>query len=232
MNRFSVLADTQGNDDEEEELGKTSFQNLLDNKKQGEKEVPQSVFPYHKDLLFGTVHNDKDPFDHKDNSIEFIYYNLNHHGFGFLLHEDLEEIELDLLVIASWSNLWSLHGKADQFANKDTIEVLSIHHDTQAMFASVLPSEDGGEIPKPTFLEATCKGQLHYTSPHQQIDLSEREDEGTIEYQYSLSIPGCVLKHCKKHPLINGTGYSGAILSDTPTFLTCQVYVGLPCMVS
>jgi hypothetical protein len=66
---------------------------------------------------------------------------------------------------------------------KIPIEVLSIHHDPQAMFASVLPSEDGGEIAKPTFLEATCKGQLHCTSPLQEIDLSTREVEGTIEYE-------------------------------------------------
>jgi hypothetical protein len=69
-------------------------------------------------------------------------------------------------MIASWSILWSIHGKTDQFQNKDTIEVLSIHHDTQAMFASVQPSEDGGEIAKPTFLEATCKAQLCCTHPH------------------------------------------------------------------
>jgi hypothetical protein len=60
-------------------------------------------------------------------------------------------------MIASWNILQSLPGKTDQFPNKDTINVLSNHHDTQAMFAPVLPSEDGGEIVKPTFLEATCK---------------------------------------------------------------------------
>jgi hypothetical protein len=48
---------------------------------------------------------------------------------------------------------------------------------------SVLPTEDGGEIDKPTFLEATCKLRLHRTSPHQEIDLSKRDVEGTIEYQ-------------------------------------------------
>jgi hypothetical protein len=56
---FCVLAETQGNDDKEEE------------------ELPQSAFPYRKDLLFGTDHNDKVPFDHKDRSIEFICDNLN-----------------------------------------------------------------------------------------------------------------------------------------------------------
>ncbi len=41
------------------------------------------------------------------------------------------------------------------------------------MFVSVLPSEDGGEIDKPTFLE----------SLHQEIDHCKREGEETIQYQ-------------------------------------------------
>jgi hypothetical protein len=77
------LADTQGNDDEEEELGKAAFQNMKDNKKDEEEELPQSAFPYHKDLLFGMDHNEKVPFDHKDKSIEFICDNLNLMGLGF-----------------------------------------------------------------------------------------------------------------------------------------------------
>jgi hypothetical protein len=155
---FCVLADTQGNHDKEEELGEAAFQNMKDDKKEEEEEeIPQSAFSYHKDLLFGMDHNDKVPFDHKDKSIEFIFANLNHHGFGFLLHEDLDEIQLNLLMITSWSILQPHHGKMDQFPNKETFNVLSNHQDTQAMFVSVLPSEDGGEIDKPTFLEATCK---------------------------------------------------------------------------
>jgi hypothetical protein len=42
--------------------------------------------------------------------------------------------------------------------------------------------------------------RLHRTSPHWEIDLSKRGVERTIEYQYLLSIPGCVLKHSRKHP--------------------------------
>jgi hypothetical protein len=66
---------------------------------------------------------------------------------------------------------------------------------------------------------------LHCTSPHWEIDLSKRDIEGTIEYQYSLSIPGCIPKHRRKHPLIHGTGYSGATLSDTPNFLAYVQYM-------
>jgi hypothetical protein len=73
--------------------------------------------------------------------------------------------------------------------------------------------------------QATCKLRLCCTSPHQEIDLSKRDVEGSIEYQYSLSIPGCIPKHHRKHPLIHRTGYSGAILSDMPTFLAYVEYM-------
>jgi hypothetical protein len=43
---FCVLAETQGHDDKEKE------------------ELPHSAFPYCKDLLLGTDHNDKVSFDH------------------------------------------------------------------------------------------------------------------------------------------------------------------------
>jgi hypothetical protein len=61
-------------------LGERSFQNLKDDKKEDEEELPQFAFPYHKDLLFGMDHNDKVTFDWKDKSIEFICDNLNHPG--------------------------------------------------------------------------------------------------------------------------------------------------------
>jgi hypothetical protein len=128
-------------------------------------------------------------------------------------------------MIASWSIIWQLHGKNDQIPNKDTIDVLSNYQDTQAMFVSVLATEDGREVDKPTFLEATCKLRLHCTCPHREIDFSKRDIEGTIEYQYSLSIPGCIPKHHRKCPLIHGTGYSGVILSHTPTFLSYVEYM-------
>ncbi len=44
------------------------------------------------------------------------------------------------------------------------------------MFVSVLPSEDGGEIDKPT----SCN---YATSLHQEIDHCKREGEETIQYQ-------------------------------------------------
>ena len=92
-------------------MGETSLQNKKDNKKDDEEELPQSAFPYHKHLLFGTDHHDKVPFDCTDKSIHFICHNLNCHGLGFLLCKDLGEIQLDLLMIASWSILQQIHGK-------------------------------------------------------------------------------------------------------------------------
>ena len=60
-------------------------------------------------------------------------------------------------MIASWSIFQQIHEKADQFPNKNTIEVLSNHHYTKNVFCYVLPGEDGGEMAEPSFLGATCK---------------------------------------------------------------------------
>jgi hypothetical protein len=91
------------------------------------------------------------------------------------------------------------------------------------MFVSVLPSEDGGEIDKPTFLDARCKLQLCHKSPSRDWPLQKR---GWRNYTVPMiSIPGCILKHHRKHPLINGTGYSRAVLLDMPTFLAYVKYM-------
>jgi hypothetical protein len=53
----------------------------------------------------------------------------------------------------------------------------------------------------------------------------DRQVEWAVEHQYSLSISGCVPNHHRKCPLINGTGYCGAIHSDMPTFLAYVKYM-------
>jgi hypothetical protein len=78
------LADTQGNDDKEEELGETAFQNLKDNEKEEEEEaLPQSAFPYHKDLLFGMDHNDKVPLTIKTRQLSLFVTTSIVMGLGF-----------------------------------------------------------------------------------------------------------------------------------------------------
>jgi hypothetical protein len=77
-----VLADTQGNNDKEEELGKAAFQNVQDNKKE-EEEFPQSAFPYCKDLLFGTDHNDKSHLIIKTSQLSLFVTTSIIMGLGF-----------------------------------------------------------------------------------------------------------------------------------------------------
>jgi hypothetical protein len=45
------------------------------------------------------------------------------------------------------------------------------------------------------------------------------EDEGAVEYQYSLPILGCLPKHCRKRPVISGSGFMVTILFDTDMLL-------------
>ena len=68
---FCVLAETQGNDDKEEE------------------ELPQSAFTYHKDLLFGTDHNDKVHLIVKTNQLSLFVTTSIIMGLGFFCMRSL-----------------------------------------------------------------------------------------------------------------------------------------------
>ena len=84
----------------------------------GDTKLPASALPYHKDLLFASDYQDVHPFDCTDDLIEFVCHHLCHHGFDFLLGEDLDEFQLDLLMIAAWSILCPLHNPASKKPNQ------------------------------------------------------------------------------------------------------------------
>jgi hypothetical protein len=67
------------------------------------RELSASVFPYQKNLLHGSDHYRKYPFDYTNESIEFVCRELRRHGFGFLMDDtELDPYQLDLLMITSW----------------------------------------------------------------------------------------------------------------------------------
>jgi hypothetical protein len=134
-------------------------------------ELPANAFLYRKDLMFGSDHREKVPFDRTDQSIEFICCELHRHGFGFLLDEDLDEHQLDLFMIASWAILRNIRGKPHQYPNNLTLEVLSQHDKTQEIFASIA-NEDGGTAMVPSYLEAFCKTHLSRSLPSRDINFT------------------------------------------------------------
>jgi hypothetical protein len=71
-----VLAETEGNNDDEEE------------------ELPQSAFPYHKDLLFGTDHNDKSHLIVKTSQLSLFVTTSIIMGLGFFCTRTLMRFSL------------------------------------------------------------------------------------------------------------------------------------------
>jgi len=188
----------------------------LEEDKSEETQLPAAAFPYRKDLLLGADHREKNPFDRTDESIEFVCAQLRHHGLDFLLDEDLDEHQLDLLMISSWSILRQLHGKSNQYPSNDTLRLLSTHEETRIIFSSV--RNDDAVTIAPSFLEITCKSRLRRTIPSRDIDFAAIDIEEPVQYQYSLPIPSCLPKHRRKRPAISGNGYTGAVLSDSDTY--------------
>jgi hypothetical protein len=174
-------------------------------------------------LLFGSNLQETNPFHCTNDSIEFVFHHLHCHGIGFLLSEDLDEFQLDLLVmITLWSVLHHLHDpehdKPDQYPSDNTVGILSKEEGTAILLSST--TNDDGPNAAPSFLETACKNHLHHTVPSCNIDfIAINQDEEPVHYQYSLPIPGCLSKHHWKCPAISGRGYMGAILSNTETFL-------------
>ena len=148
----------------------------------GDGKLPASAFPYRKDLLFGSDHRERNPFDCTDASIEFVLHHLRLHGFGFLLSEDLDELQLDLLMVSSWRILRPLHGKPDQYPSKPTVDILSMQQRTQILFSPI--TNDDGDNHLPSFLEMTCSNEgCRYDWVMTLFNSSEEdevEDEGSL----------------------------------------------------
>lgn len=103
-----------------------------------------------------------------------------------------------------------------------------MHDGTKLFFSSVRQAHDGASARElPTFVEASCKTRLRRTIPSREVDLNSQKMDtlDSVQYQYSLSIPGCMPKHHRKRPVIAGSKYTGAILSDADTFLAYMEYM-------
>jgi hypothetical protein len=54
-----------------------------------------------------------------------------------------------------------------------------------------------------------------------QIDAgTEPEEVSLVCYQHLLDLEGCLPKQCHQKPKVKGSGFTGAVLSDSATFLS------------
>jgi hypothetical protein len=188
-------------------------------------QLPVSAFPYRKDLMFGNDHSNRYPFPQDDQSIEFVCRHLCFHGFGFLLETSLDAFQLDHLMITSWGILCPLKKLSNPYPSKDALQ--TICSDTEVINAIVDEDDDDDDDPKQSSVEETCKVILPRELPSREIDTKDAEssDNEHVKHQRLLTIFGCIPKHCQKKPVVKGSGYTGAVLSDMPTFTALVEYL-------
>jgi hypothetical protein len=58
-----------------------------------DQQLLESSFPYMDALLYGTDHNQNQPFECTDASIEFVCHHLCLHGFGFVLDAQVDSYQ-------------------------------------------------------------------------------------------------------------------------------------------
>lgn len=185
------------------------------------KVLPPSAFPFRSDLLFGSDHKDKNCFDRTDESISFVCKHLRLHGFGFILeHDALDVYQLDLLMVSTWAILRLMEDKKE-YPSESTLEDLLL----QPEFKDIIPSDllDDDETNEDTSspVESSCLSNLPREIPDKVVDPNGSHDTTlTAETNHpSLPIHGTVEKHRRKKPKVKGSGYTGAVLSDTDTFV-------------
>ena len=225
-----ITAGTQPNDDEpmarsDDELHQEDDE-LVDKEPESNQPLPPSAFPYYKDLLFfkdqktaerqSEAKNEKkkikkSPFDRSDSSIEWLCTHLHRHGLGCLLKEDPDELQLERLVIEAWAVLGPLKdSNADPYPSEDFL--LGLQLDNDLLFRDVHTTP-----PTSSQLEQSCKEKLRR--------MQKNAHDEMIPYDFSIPVPGCVSKHRRQRPNIPGMGYTGAILSDLPTFVAFIEYL-------
>jgi hypothetical protein len=127
------------------------------------KELLASAFLYQKDLLYGSNHQKKHPFDHTDESIEFVCRELHCHSFSFLMdNTKLDTFQLDLLMIASWEILCPLKHKP-KHPSSNTMQQLAMNDTLKDLIISQVESEE--ESANALINKATTKMTLQHTFP-------------------------------------------------------------------
>ena len=127
-------------------------------------ELPAGSFPYRKDLLHGSDHQSKHPFDRSDESIVFVCQELRRHGFGFLMDDTkLDSYQLDLLMVASWETLSGFKHKKLKQPSSGTVQELSRNDALKDLILGQVESEE--ESADALINEATTKDALRRTFP-------------------------------------------------------------------
>jgi hypothetical protein len=185
-------------------------------------ELPTSAFPYRKDLLHGSDHQSKHPFDCSNESIVFVCQELRHHGFGFLMdNTKLDTYQLDLFMVVSWETLLSIKHKKLKRPSSDTVQELSSNDTLKDLIVSQVESEE--ESADALINETTTKASMRLTLPPREVQIDagmEPEEMSLVCYQHSLDLEGCLPKHRCMKLKVKGSGFTGAILSDSATFLS------------
>jgi hypothetical protein len=128
-------------------------------------------------------------------------------------------------MITSWGILCPLKKLSNPYPSKDALQ--TICSDTEVINAIVDEDDDDDDDPKQSSVEETCKVILPRELPSREIDTKDAEssDNEHVKHQRLLTIFGCIPKHCQKKPVVKGSGYTGAVLSDMPTFTALVEYL-------
>jgi hypothetical protein len=138
----------------------------------------------------------------------------------------LDTYQLDLLMVISWETLLGIKHKKLKQPSSNTVKELSRNDTLKDLIISQVKSDK--ELANALINETTTKDSLRHTfSTARGADRSRHDQRrhgarkmSLVCYQHSLDLEGCLPKHHRKKPKVKGSGFTGAILLDSATFLS------------
>ena len=194
----------------------------------GSVRTKASCFPFRKDMFFATDRKKSNPFPRTNDSMSYIFNHAARHGFEHLLLEDsLDELQADQLCTEMWSIFQPIEHLEDNdvYPREDFIRKLD-DNNLRFLFRNVHGSCNECA---PSPLQTNCLRRIRRFKqtydPGRDASRNVTQLFKPISFCHSVPLPLCVNKHWRKKPKISGKGFTGAILSDTKTFILFVEYV-------
>ena len=184
-------------------------------------------FPLRKDLLFAADRNKDDPFPRNDLSLSFLFRHLWRHGFEALFQEDaLDELQVEQFTTEAWDLLRPLQSKSP----RDCYPLPEFVEKVNCSTVRHLLRNSQNEANEPSCLERNCNKRLRrfkssYVVGKMDASLPIAQVCQPLNYNHTVPVPNCVRKHLRKKPKVDGSGFTGAILCKSDTFVTFVEYL-------
>ena len=186
----------------------------------GDTSLPRSAFPFKKDQHFRKDSKLANPFPRDESSVAHVMEHLCRHGFGFILEEDLDGLQLERLMV----ECWKIIGQKAYPNDYPTQTLLNKHPNIASDPIYEGMHESHSTKLEESLMEGYYRERLRTAFGPRQVTPVRSFQPRTLDpYQHSQTVSGVTKKHHRTKP--ESPGNTSCILGDSRLFLPYLEYV-------